>query len=313
MSIHVTTGRWRLGLALSLVTAFLWGVLPIALKGLLESMDAFTITWYRFLVAAFVLAVFVIRKNGFPSTSQIRGSRLYLLIVASIGLCGTYILSLVGLRYLSPSTATVVVQLAPIFMLLGGLVFFRERFSLLQWAGFVFVVSGLVIFFNDRFEELLNLTGDYTIGVLLIIASAIMWAFYALSQKQLLETFTSGTILLWIYILAIVLFFPFAQPTHLFQLGIGPFLLLLFCAFNTLVAYGCFSEALDHWEASRISMVLATIPLVTVVAMKLCSVLFPGYIDPEHLNLWSIFGACIIVVGSVLCSLGRRDQIPKSD
>ena len=313
MIIHVTTGRWRLGLALSLVTAFLWGVLPIALKGLLDSMDAFTITWYRFLAAAFVLAVFVIRKNGFPSTRKIKGSRLYLLIVASIGLCGTYILNLLGLRYLSPSTATVVVQLAPIFMLLGGLVFFRERFSLLQWSGFVLVVGGLVIFFNDRFEELLNPTGDYTIGVLLIIASAIMWAFYALSQKQLLKTFSSATILLWIYILAIVLFFPFAQPSHLFQLKIVPFLLLLFCAFNTLVAYGCFSEALDHWEASRISMVLATIPLVTVVAMKLCSVLFPGYIDPECLNLWSIFGACIIVVGSVLCALGRRDQISKSD
>jgi drug/metabolite transporter (DMT)-like permease len=313
MNMHVTTGRWRLGLVLSLVTAFLWGVLPIALKGLLESMDAFTITWYRFLVAAFVLAVFIIRKNGFPSTRDIKGSRLYLLIVASIGLCGTYILNLLGLRYLSPSTATVVVQLAPIFMLLGGLIFFRERFSLLQWSGFVLVVGGLVIFFNDRFEELLKLTGDYTIGVLLIIASAVMWAFYALSQKQLLKTFSSGIILLWIYILAIVLFFPFAQPSHLFQLSIGPFFLLLFCALNTLVAYGCFSEALDHWEASRISMVLATIPLITVMAMKLCSVFFPGYIDPEHLNLWSIFGACIIVVGSVLCTLGRRDQIPKSD
>ncbi len=313
MNIHVTTGRWRLGLVLSLVTAFLWGVLPIALKGLLDSMDPFTITWYRFLVAALVLAVFIIRKNGFPSTSKIKGSRLYLLIVASIGLCGTYILNLLGLRYLSPGTATVVVQLAPMFMLLGGLVFFRERFRMRQWAGFVFVVSGLVVFFNDRFEELLNPTGDYTIGVLLIIASAIMWAFYALSQKQLLKTFPSGTILLWIYISAIVLFFPFAQPSHLFQLGIGPLLLLLFCAFNTLVAYGCFSEALDHWEASRISMVLATIPLITVVAMKLCSVLFPGYIDPERLNLWSIFGACIIVVGSVLCALGRRNQTSKSD
>jgi drug/metabolite transporter (DMT)-like permease len=313
MSIHVTTGRWRLGLALSLVTAFLWGALPIALKGLLDSMDAFTITWYRFLAAAFVLAVFIIRKNGFPSTRMIKGSRLSLLIVASIGLCGSYILNLLGLRYLSPSTATVVVQLAPIFMLIGGLVFFRERFSLLQWSGFVLVVGGLVIFFNDRFEELLNPTGDYTIGVLLIIASAIMWAFYALSQKQLLKTFSSGTILLWIYILAIVLFFPFAQPSHLFQLDIGPFLLLLFCAFNTLAAYGCFSEALDHWEASRISMVLATIPLITVIGMKLCSILFPGYMEPERLNLWSIFGAFIIVVGSVLCALGQKDQNSKPD
>ena len=313
MDIHVTTGRWRLGLALSSITVFLWGVLPIALKGLLDSMDAFTITWYRFLVAAFVLAVFIIRKNGFPSTRKMKGSRLYLLIVASISLCGNYVLNVLGLRYLSPSTVMVVIQLAPIFMLMGGLVFFRERFSLRQWAGFVFVLIGLVIFFNERFDEFLNPTGDYTVGVSLIIACAISWALYALSQKQLLKTFPSGTIMLWIYISAIVLLFPFAQPSHLFQLGIGPFLLLLFCVFNTLVAYGCFAEALDHWEASRISMVMATMPLITVAAMKLCSVLFPGYIDPERLNLWSVFGAFIIVVGSVLCALGGRDQTSKSD
>jgi drug/metabolite transporter (DMT)-like permease len=263
-------------------------------------------------VASFVLAVFIIRKKGFLSPWKIKGSRLFLLILASISLSGSYILNLLGLQYLSPSTATIVVQLAPMFMLLGGLILFRERFGLRQWAGFVLVMSGLVIFFNDRFEELLNPMGDYAIGIFLIISSAIMWALYALSQKQLLKTFSSGTIMLWIYTSAIALFSPFAQPFHLLHLSIGSLFLLAFCAFNTLVAYGCFAEALDHWEASRISMVLATIPLITVAAMKLCSALFPEHIDPENLNLLSIIGACIVVVGSVLCALERRDQVGKS-
>ena len=42
-----------LGFILSLITAFMWGVLPIALKELLKGMDASTIVWYRFLFAAF--------------------------------------------------------------------------------------------------------------------------------------------------------------------------------------------------------------------------------------------------------------------
>ncbi len=85
----------------------------------------------------------------------------------------------------------------------------------------------------------------------------------------------------------------------------GPLLLLLFCAVNTSVAYGCFAEALDHWEASRISMVLATIPLIRVVTMKRCSALFPGYVDPEHLSLLSVIGGAAVVVGPVLCALGQ--------
>lgn len=305
MNIHVTSGRWRLGLTLSLITAFLWGVLPIALKSLLDSMDAFTITWYRFLLSAFVLGLFVRRKKGLPSARRLKGASLYLLIVASIGLCGNYILNLLGLKYLSPSTATVVIQIAPMFMLLGGLVVFRERFSVRQWVGFILVVMGMMMFFNDRFDELMNPRGDYTLGVLLIIAAAIMWALYALVQKQLLDAFSSETIMLWLYTSAIVLFLPFSHPSHLFRLDTVPLLLLLFCAFNTLVAYGCFAEALDHWEASRISMVLATIPLITVVAMKICFALFPEYVQPEHLNFFSIVGACVVVVGSVLCALGR--------
>jgi len=50
--MHEISGRWRLGLFLSLTTAILWGVLPIALKGLLQYMDVNTITWFRFLIAA---------------------------------------------------------------------------------------------------------------------------------------------------------------------------------------------------------------------------------------------------------------------
>ncbi len=313
MNVHRTTGRWRLGLGLSLITSCLWGILPIALKSLLDYMDAYTITWYRYLIAAFLLFIYVQRKKGLPSFKQMKPRVQYLLITAAFGLIGNYILYLLGLDYISPSSATVVIQLAPIFLLFGSLILFKEHFSFVQWAGFAILIAGLLLFFNDRLYDLFEKIDDYTFGVLLIMASAIFWALYAMAQKQLLKTFPSEAIMLLIYTAGTLFFFPLAKPASLFQLDMTGLFLLVFCAFNTLIAYGSFAEALDHWEASRVSMVLAVIPLITIAGMKLSAHLFPGNIIPEDLNMVSIAGACMVVAGSIFCSLGQASAIKKED
>ena len=46
-----STGNWKLGFLLAMTTALMWGLLPIAMKVLLKSMDPFTLTWYRFAAA----------------------------------------------------------------------------------------------------------------------------------------------------------------------------------------------------------------------------------------------------------------------
>ena len=51
------------GALLSLTTAALWGVLPVALKELLSVMDAGTVVWYRFLVAWLVILVWLAAKQ----------------------------------------------------------------------------------------------------------------------------------------------------------------------------------------------------------------------------------------------------------
>ena len=49
------TGNWRLGLLLAATTATLWGLLPIALKGLLNAVDPYTVTFVRFFFSAALL------------------------------------------------------------------------------------------------------------------------------------------------------------------------------------------------------------------------------------------------------------------
>ena len=60
MALHQPSGRSGLGFALAALTMLLWGVLPLALKHVLRSLDAVTITGFRFAVATFVLGAFLV-------------------------------------------------------------------------------------------------------------------------------------------------------------------------------------------------------------------------------------------------------------
>ncbi len=304
----MTTGRWKLGFSLALLTATLWGVLPIALKLLLDTMDAYTVTWYRFVVAAALLGAFLAYRQKLPSLSQLRQANKTILAVAILGLSGNYVLYLVGLDRVSPETAQMVIQLAPMFLLLGGLILFKETFRRIQWVGLVVLVGGLLLYFNDRFADFTDSDGSYYFGVMIIVVTAFLWAGYALAQKQLLGAFRSDQVLLIIYIAAVIIVFPTVQVSQIGELNRLEWFLLIFCCLNTLVAYGCFAEALAHWEASRVSAVLAVTPLITFFSIWLLARTYPGFMASEKLNALSILGASLVVVGSMLAALGRRRE-----
>jgi drug/metabolite transporter (DMT)-like permease len=82
--------------------------------------------------------------------------------------------------------------------------------------------------------------------------------------------------------------------------------MLLFCGLNTLIAYGAFAEALEHWEASRVSAVLALTPIVTLISVWAVSLLVPTLIAPEHLTILGVLGAVLVVAGSSAIALGKN-------
>jgi drug/metabolite transporter (DMT)-like permease len=183
-------------------------------------------------------------------------------------------------------------------LLLGSLWLFKESFNRWQGLGLISFVSGLVLFFNHRLADLMNLDSEYGFGVLLVFIAAIFWAIYALAQKQLLKQLTSVQIMMIIFSFGSLVFLPNSEPTQLLNLDSLGWFLLIFCGANTVVAYGAFSESLAHWEASRVSAVLAITPLFTLFFMHLTSYYFPDYIQTENLNQLSLVGAFLVVVGS---------------
>ncbi len=305
--MHQTTGKSLLGLVLALTTAVLWGMLPIALKILLDVLTANTITAIRFLVAAIMVGIWLGVRGKLPTTALLRSSKVAkLLLVAVIGLLSNYILYLTGLNYLSAETGQVVIQLAPFLMMLGGVVIFKERLLLWQKVGATTLVAGLLLFFNERLLQLLVQANTESLGVLLVIAAAITWAAYALAQKQLLVHYSSKQIMYMLYVAGTIAFLPVSEFAPLLSMTTLHWAVLVFCCLNTVVAYGAFAEALHHWEASKVSAVLAITPLFTILFATIVAALFPAFLSAQQLNFWSWSGALMVVVGSAVTALAPQ-------
>lgn len=281
----------------------MWGVLPIALKELLAGMDAGTVVWFRFLVAGSALFLWLAAHNNLPRIMQVPVKVRWFLLIAALGLCGNYYYFSYSLNFVNAETSEAVIQLTTLFLILGGVIVYKEPFVGIQKWGTALIVVGLLLFFNDRLEVLASLSNQETVGVLIVVLAAITWTVYALLQKQLLVSFSSVQILFVIYLVSVIVLSPFITPSLLlgltgFQLG-----LLAFACLNTLVAYGCFAEALNLWDASKVSATLALAPLFTIGTLKLIVFINPDYAFSDRLSWLSIFGALLLIVGSVLTAL----------
>lgn len=310
MELHRPSGRRGLGFALACTTMLLWGVLPLALREALQALDPMTLNAFRFTVSATALGAILAARGALPAPGGLARGGWALLAIATIGLASNYVGFLLGLHHTSPANAQVMIQLGPLLLALGGIAVFRERFTPAQWIGAAGIALGLGLFFRSQLAGIGRDPAEFLGGVAWIAFAAVTWAIYGLAQKQLLRSLSSQGVMLCIYAGCALLFAPLSTPRELAAVAPDVWLVLGFCAANTLVAYGAFAAALEHWEASRVSAVLALTPVATLLSATVAAWLAPARFPAEHLPATSWAGAAIVVAGSLMTSLGRAPRAP---
>jgi drug/metabolite transporter (DMT)-like permease len=301
-ALHRPTGNAALGASFAAATMLLWAVLPFALAGALARVEPVTLTWARFTLASVALCAWLALRGGLPDLRRLAGGGWRLLTLAVLGLAVNYIAYLVGLQRTTPAGAQVLIQLAQVLLSLGGILVFGERFTRVQWAGFCVLAAGLATFSWAQLAQLAASFDRYFSGVLLIVFASFTWAGYGLAQKQLLVRLGAQPLMLLIYAGCALCFTPFASPARLAALDARGWALVAFCAANTLLGYGALASALAHWEASRVSALLAAGPLVTLAIAALAA----GAVPHERLDAASWAGAALVVAGSIATSAGGR-------
>lgn len=306
------------GLALSLVTTFMWGVLPVFLKGVLRGLDAVTITWARLLFATVVVGGYYSWSGKWPNARKFSSRNILFLAGVAVAMAANYWLFLAGLDRVTPPVAQLTIQTGPLFLAIGGWYFFSEQIRKRQWTGFLVMLGGFWLFYSGKIGVAQGMSpasssSTEAAGIFLVILAAIAWAAYALLQKKLASQFPASFILLAGYSGAGILLGPVSSPGQAAALDQNQAIYLLFCCINTVVAYGCFAEAVQRWEAPRVSAVLALTPLVTFVASIAESWIVSGHVPRELMATpvqW--LGAGFVVAGSMVAALNTRRPMNKS-
>jgi len=304
--LNAVSGRWKLGLLLALGTATMWGTLPVALHQVAPTIGPATSTFFRFFIAALVLTPYLVLTRQINNQHKLKSAKLLALtLTAGLLLTGNYGFYILGLERTSAEATQVLIQLAPMLLLLAGLGLFKETFSRSQWLGFFGFALGLLLFFERQASQLLIDFGDYGLGLIFIIMSAIFWTGYAIIQKFLLNDFQSSETMLILYWIGSLVFLPLSDFSTLNQLSPVQWAALIFCGLNTLIAYGCFAEAMMHLEASRVSAIIAIAPLFTIAIAQLIPI---SDMPVEPLTGLSIIGAILVVSGSITTATAKKSQ-----
>ncbi len=305
------------GLLFSFTTVLFWGLIPIALKVSGGFADPITLTWLRFSVSGLIVLTWQWAHGRLHEFLHLNLKDWLKLLFAGVFLIINYTCFAWGLNYLRPEAAQLGMQIAPLFLALGGMFLLKEKIAPMQWVCFVVLLLGLGIFFHPVF------TGDYhgdisvlITGFTIILVAAITWSAYALAQKSLYTKLNSSNILLGIYLFALVAMFPATHPSQLMTMSSTDVWIAIFCCLNTVIAYGSFAQALCYWETVQVSAVITLTPVAAFLLTELCVFLgwWSDIITPSHADTLSLLGMAVVIVAAigiqVVSFLSRRRHKP---
>lgn len=302
----------KMGFLLAMLAAIMWGVVPIAMKYAFQVVDPYTLVWYRFIISALGLTIWLTYKKQFPKFSIFKKRpRFILLMVAGFGLLGNFILFASGVKYLSATTSQVVAQLGIVIFMISSSIVFKERLRATQIIGIITLIVGLLLFFNKSIIELFANMSEYGLGVLLTSMAAASWASYALAQKALLKKLRAEQLLWLIYVMCAILMLPIASPMKILAGNGWQIFAVIFCGLNTIIGYGALVAAMERWQAAQVSAITTLTPLFSLLFADLFALIWPESFVMQYLNILGYIGAFTVVFGAMFATIGHYLWTPR--
>ena len=257
--------------------------------------------FWRLALAAPLLALWTSRERGVKRPASPRDCMRLVLPGVFFALdLGVWHQSI---RYTSIANATLLANLAPVFVTLGGWLVFGRRFTRLFLAGMVVAIAGAAILMALS----LQLEGTHALGDLLGLVTALFYASYILSVGYLRAEFSTATILAWSTAAAALLLLPASLllGESLEPPGLNAWLILAGLALISHVGgQGLIAYALAHLSAAFSSVTLLIQPaLATLLAWMIFDEPFGGL---------QAVGGVIVLAGITLARSGSVRQLPRS-
>ena len=159
-----------------ILSMLIWGTLALFVKNIGYSSAEIVLARIIFGLV-FLAAVYMFTKNKSPKENIRRSLPRLLVSGACMGF--NWVCLFEAYRWVDVSIATLCYYMAPVFVVLGSLVFFRQRLNLMRALGIIAALAGMLITTGAVMGG-----ADPTKGVLFALASAVLYASVTLFVKS---------------------------------------------------------------------------------------------------------------------------------
>lgn len=272
-----------------------WGLSFVATKMALESFPTFTLVFARFMLASCFFLTLMISK-GFPLFSRKEHGKLLLIAVFEPGLY--FVFETLGLQYTTAAKASLIIATVPLAVTAFAAILLGERTNAAALGGIVLSLAGITILITGDPQFSWSLKGSLS-GDLLIFGAVISAALYMICARDLGKKHSALDITGLQIIYGALLF----VPAFLWELpginwsaitGRSAGALIYLTVFATVAGFICYNYALTQISASRASIFINAIPVVTAVG---AAVLLGERLTPTQLC-----GGAVVLSGVCLAN-----------
>lgn len=274
-----------------LMSMALFGTIGVFVRNI--PLPSSVIALARGLIGTLFLLAVVSVKGLRLSLPDIRRN-LVKLCLAGVFLGGNWILLFEAYRYTTVATATLCYYLSPIFVMLVSPMLFHERLTPFKLFCVALAFIGMALVSGVTGAEPLN--QSETIGILLGVGAAVLYACIVLLNKSLQGIAQYDTTIVQLGISAIVLLPYVCLTERMAEMTFAPrtaLLLSVVGVVHTGVAYALYFGSVRGLPAQTVAMFSYIDPIVAI----LLSALLLG----ERMGLIGIVGAAMVLGATFFC------------
>jgi drug/metabolite transporter (DMT)-like permease len=288
----------KVHLALWIVTIIYGATFSIAKQVMPLYIKPFAFILLRVLVAS--VLIFFFHRMVIREKIKDKSDFLKLIICAIFGVAANMLLFFKGLSITTPINGSVLMMNTPIFVIIISVFWNREKISIYKIIGVLLASLGAIMLVGgSKFQ----FNSTRVIGDIMVAANAIIYAFYLVYAKQLINKYHPLTVTLYSFIFGTILVLPFGYDEFT-QINWSSFTpqIWLFVVFitvgSTSLTYVLNAYALRHASSSLVGTYIYLQPV--------CATIIAVIFATDTLSFEKLLFMLIVFVGVYLATLKKQ-------
>lgn len=288
------------GNACILIATIFWGINVTVTKALIPDwMTANSIVVVRLIGGCLLFWIASLFMKTTPVRTRSDWGKFAL--AGTVGLFLFIYLFVTSLKYANPIDVSIIMTMPPMFVLLIGIIFLKQRPSWMEYLGVAVSMAGAIIVIIAGAQSS-QAGSDNLLGLLLAVASTICYAFYLVVLEKPTQQYSPVSMLRWVFLFAAIpalLLVPGGDKLPILSTSVPtPWVEIIFILLGpTFAAYFLVQPAIRRIGSEMVSLYQYLLPVFAAISAVAMGI--------DKIRWEQVLAMAIIVAGMVMTNIGR--------